>query len=129
MNLGVYLHPVSQQSRRRPSTARRAQLHRKTVIQLPSLAGAGITMFVGHLAVALSAKKLDRRLPLSAATAASFGIDLLWPLLVLAGIEAVEVDPGNTAFTGLSFEINGVYAAVAFALLAATDDRSRDELG
>jgi membrane-bound metal-dependent hydrolase YbcI (DUF457 family) len=61
-------------------------------------------MFVGHLAVALSAKKLDGRLPLSAATAASFGIDLLWPLLVLAGIEVVKVDPGNTAFTGLSFE-------------------------
>jgi len=61
-------------------------------------------MFVGHLAVALSAKKLDGRLPLSVATAASFGIDLLWPLLLLAGIETVRVDPGNTAFTPLSFE-------------------------
>jgi len=61
-------------------------------------------MFVGHLAVALSAKKLDGRLPLPVATAASFGIDLLWPLLLLAGIETVRVDPGNTAFTPLSFE-------------------------
>lgn len=61
-------------------------------------------MFVGHLAVAFSAKSLDSRLPLWVATAASFGIDLLWPLLILAGIEAVRVDPGNTAFTPLAFE-------------------------
>ena len=61
-------------------------------------------MFVGHLAVALSAKKLEPRVPLSAAVAASFGIDLLWPVLLLLGIEAVRVSPGDTAFTHLAFE-------------------------
>ena len=61
-------------------------------------------MFVGHLAVALSAKRVDQRLPLSLATAASFGIDLLWPVLLLAGIETVSVEPGNTAFTPLAFD-------------------------
>lgn len=35
---------------------------------------------------------------------ASFGLDLLWPVLLLAGFEVVRVDPGNTAFTPLAFE-------------------------
>jgi len=48
--------------------------------------------------------------------AAAFKIDV-------AGI------PVDVLFTGLFVEINGVYAAVAFTLLAAADDGSRDELG
>ena len=61
-------------------------------------------MFVGHLAVALAAKKVEPRVPLWGLVAASFGIDLLWPVLLLAGIEVVQVEPGNTAFTPLAFE-------------------------
>lgn len=61
-------------------------------------------MFVGHLAVALVAKKLEPRIPLAVLVAASFGLDLLWPLLLFAGIETVRVDPGNTAFTALDFQ-------------------------
>lgn len=61
-------------------------------------------MFVGHLAVAIGAKKVEPRVPLWGLVAASFGIDLLWPLLLFAGIEVVRVDPGNTAFTPLDFE-------------------------
>lgn len=30
-------------------------------------------------------------------------LDLIWPLLLLAGLERVEIDPGNTAFTALAF--------------------------
>jgi hypothetical protein len=29
--------------------------------------------------------------------------DLIWPVLVLGGVERVEIDPGNTAFTPLAF--------------------------
>ncbi len=61
-------------------------------------------MFVGHLAVALAAKKVEPQVPLWSLVAASFGVDLLWPLLLLAGIESVRVEPGNTAFTLLAFE-------------------------
>jgi membrane-bound metal-dependent hydrolase YbcI (DUF457 family) len=61
-------------------------------------------MFVGHLAVAVGAKKVEPRVPLWGLVAASFGIDLLWPLLLFAGIEVVRVDPGNTAFTPLDFD-------------------------
>ena len=61
-------------------------------------------MFVGHLAVSLSAKAVEPRAPLSALVAASFGLDLLWPMLVLIGVETVSIDPGNTVFTPLAFD-------------------------
>lgn len=61
-------------------------------------------MFVGHLAVSLSAKAVEPKAPLSALVAASFGLDLLWPVLVLVGLESVSIDPGNTAFTPLAFD-------------------------
>lgn len=61
-------------------------------------------MFVGHLAVALGAKRLEPRVPLGASVAAAFGLDLLWPILLLLGVEAVRVNPGNTAFTNLAFD-------------------------
>lgn len=61
-------------------------------------------MFAGHLAVALAAKVAEPKAPLGALVAASFGIDLLWPVLLLAGVESVSVEPGATAFTPLSFD-------------------------
>ena len=61
-------------------------------------------MFVGHLAVALGAKKVDPDVPLGAAVAAAFGLDLIWPVLLLLGLETVRVNPGDTAFTGLAFD-------------------------
>lgn len=61
-------------------------------------------MFVGHLAVALAAKRAEPRLPIGAAVAAAFGLDLIWPLLLLTGHEVVHVNPGDTAFTNLAFE-------------------------
>jgi hypothetical protein len=60
-------------------------------------------MFVGHLAVALGAKTVEPRVPLFVWVAATFFLDLLWPLFLLAGLERVVVDPGNTAFTSLDF--------------------------
>ena len=61
-------------------------------------------MFVGHLAVALAAKRLSPRAPLAALVAAAYGLDLLWPFLLLAGIERVRVDTAASAFTPLVFE-------------------------
>lgn len=61
-------------------------------------------MFVGHLAVALGAKKLEPAIPLGVAVAAAFGLDLIWPPLLLAGLEVVRVSPNETAFTHLAFE-------------------------
>jgi membrane-bound metal-dependent hydrolase YbcI (DUF457 family) len=60
-------------------------------------------VFIGHAALALAARPLAPRANLGIALAATYWLDLIWPALVLAGIERVEVDPGNTAFTPLDF--------------------------
>lgn len=61
-------------------------------------------MFVGHLAVALAAKPAVPGRSLGTLIAAAFALDLLWPFLLLAGVERVAVQPGVTAFTPLRFE-------------------------
>jgi hypothetical protein len=61
-------------------------------------------MFVGHLAAALVGKRIAPRAPLGTLVGAAFGLDLLWPVLLLAGVEQVRIDPGNTAFTPLAFD-------------------------
>lgn len=61
-------------------------------------------MFVGHFGVALAAKRAAPRVSLGTLVAAALLIDLVWPVLLLAGVERVRIDPGNTAFTPLDFE-------------------------
>jgi len=61
-------------------------------------------MFIGHLAVALGVKKAAPRMPLGLLVGGTFGLDLLWPIMLLAGVESVRIDPGNTAFTPLAFD-------------------------
>lgn len=61
-------------------------------------------MFAGHLGVALVAKRVEPQAPLWMLVAAALGLDLLWPILLLAGLESVSIEPGNTAFTPLSFD-------------------------
>ncbi len=60
-------------------------------------------MFIGHYALGLATKRLEPRLALWALLVAPQVLDLLWPIFVLAGIEHVEVAPGDTAFTPLRF--------------------------
>lgn len=61
-------------------------------------------MFLGHYAVAAAAKKAAPKTSLGTLVLATQLIDLVWPVLVLAGVERVRIDPGNTAFTPLDFE-------------------------
>lgn len=60
-------------------------------------------MFIGHVAVGLAAKKAAPRVSLGTFVLAAELPDLLWPLFLIAGIEHVRIDPGNTAFTPLEF--------------------------
>jgi hypothetical protein len=60
-------------------------------------------MFLGHYAVALGGKKLAPEASLGTLLAAGAFLDLVWPVLVLAGLERVEIAPGATAFTPLDF--------------------------
>ena len=60
-------------------------------------------MFIGHFAAGLAAKHVTPRPSLGTMFLASQFIDLLWPILLIAGLEHVEIDPGNTVVTPLNF--------------------------
>src|SRR6185295_4522307 len=60
-------------------------------------------MFVGHFAVAFAAKRAAPRASLATLTLAAEFLDVVWPVLVVAGVERVRVVPGITAFTPLDF--------------------------
>jgi hypothetical protein len=90
-------------------------------------------MFIGHFGVAFAAKRATPRTSLAVLVAATALLDLIWPVLVLTGVETVRVDPGNTAFTPLDFTsypwshsaATTVLWSALFgaAVLAATRDR------
>jgi hypothetical protein len=61
-------------------------------------------MFIGHFAMAYGAKRLAPRASLGTLFAAAQLPDLVWPVLVLAGVERVTIVPGDTAFTPLRFD-------------------------
>ncbi len=73
-------------------------------------------MFVGHFALAFGAKKYTPQVSLGVLFLACQLADLLWPNLVLLGLERFEVDPGNTAMTPLSF-VHYPYSHSLIALL------------
>src|SRR6266545_7880417 len=60
-------------------------------------------MFIGHNAVAFAAKRTAPRTSLGTLTAAAVVLDLIWPVLVIAGIERFEIRAGVTAFSPFDF--------------------------
>lgn len=94
-------------------------------------------MFVGHFAVSLAAKKTAPRLSLGTTFIACQLLDLIWPVLVLADVERVHVDPAATAFTPLAFDyypwshslgMSLIWSLLAFLLFKALK-RSHLEAG
>src|SRR5215510_8464977 len=61
-------------------------------------------MFVGHLAVALAAKRTAPSVNLGWLMAGVTALDLVWPIFLLVGLERVTIAPGATAFTPLIFD-------------------------
>jgi len=60
-------------------------------------------MFIGHFAVALSAKKPAPAIKLGTLFIAAQFLDLLWPVFLLFGLEHARIVPGDTAFTPFDF--------------------------
>jgi hypothetical protein len=60
-------------------------------------------MFLGHFGVGFGAKRAAPRTSLGTLFLSAQFIDLLWPTLLLAGVERVEIRPGTTAVTPLDF--------------------------
>ena len=73
-------------------------------------------MFVGHFALALGAKRFSPRVSLGVLFLACQLADLLWPNLVLLGVERLEIEPGNTVMTPLNF-LHYPYSHSLIALL------------
>lgn len=61
-------------------------------------------MFIGHFATAYAAKRLAPRASLGTLFAAAQLPDVLWPVLLLAGVEHATIAPGDTAFTPMRFD-------------------------
>jgi hypothetical protein len=61
-------------------------------------------MFIGHFAVALAAKRAAPAVSLGTLFLACQLADLLWPILVLTGVEHFAIAPGITAVTPLDFQ-------------------------
>jgi LexA-binding, inner membrane-associated putative hydrolase len=63
----------------------------------------------------MAAKRAAPRASLGTLVLAAQFLDLLWPVLLLAGVERVEIRPGDTAFTPLVF----THYPVSHSLVAA----------
>jgi len=74
-------------------------------------------MFIGHFAVGLAAKKFAPKSNLGLNFMACQLLDLIWPVLVLLGVETVHVEPGVTEFTPLNFSHYPYSHSLVMALL------------
>jgi hypothetical protein len=77
-------------------------------------------VFIGHFGIAFAAKRAAPSVSLGTLFLAAQLADLVWPTLVLLGLEKVEVAPGITAVTPLNFvSYPYSHSLVALALWAA----------
>ena len=84
-------------------------------------------MFIGHFAVGFASKRWAPRTSLATLLLAPLLADVLWPVLVLAGVEKVRIVPGFTAMNALALDdfpwshsllMDLVWAALLGALVA-----------
>jgi hypothetical protein len=79
-------------------------------------------MFIGHYGVALAAKRVAPRVSLGVLVAAAQLADLVWPVLLLLGVERIRLTPGDNPFLGITFEsypwTHSLLAAVVWGVLA-----------
>jgi hypothetical protein len=61
-------------------------------------------LFLGHFATAYAAKRFAPRTSLGTLFTAAQLPDVVWPVLVLTGVEQATIAPGDTAFTPLRFD-------------------------
>jgi membrane-bound metal-dependent hydrolase YbcI (DUF457 family) len=80
-------------------------------------------MFIGHFALGFGAKSVAPKVSLGSLLLAAQFIDLLWPTLLLLGVERVRIAPGATAVTPLLFESypisHSLFAVIAWAILVS----------
>ncbi len=79
-------------------------------------------MFIGHYAVGLAAKKAAPKVSLGTLVAAAIGLDLLWSLFLLLGLESFRISPGITRLVPIDFNdyplSHSLVMALCWAVLA-----------
>ena len=79
-------------------------------------------MFLGHFALGFAAKPLAPRVSLGWLFVAAQLCDVVWPVLVFAGVERVHIDPCSSDFTPLTFDhypwSHGLVCVAGWALAA-----------
>ena len=73
-------------------------------------------MFIGHYAIALAAKKAVPKVSLGTTLCAAEFLDLVWPVLLLFGVEHFHIAPGITKVTPLDFYDYPYSHSLVFAL-------------
>lgn len=90
-------------------------------------------MFLGHFGVGFGAKRAAPGVSLGTLFAACQLADLLWPTLVLFGLERFEIRPGITAVTPLDFVSSpyshSLVALSVWGILYARQTEARDRIG
>lgn len=76
----------------------------------------GKILFIGHFGMGFGSKAVARKVSLGTLLLAAQFIDLLWPTLLLLGVEQVQIVPGATTVTPLLF----VHYPVSHSLLTVT---------
>ncbi|MBY0471773.1 hypothetical protein K2X30_11455 [bacterium] len=80
-------------------------------------------MFIGHFGAALAAKKISPKLNLGVLFIACQLLDLIWPALVLVGVEKVAVNYSATVVTPLDFAhypySHSLVSALLYSAIAA----------
>jgi membrane-bound metal-dependent hydrolase YbcI (DUF457 family) len=78
-------------------------------------------MFIGHFGAGFAAKSIAPRISLGTLFIAAQFLDLLWPSLLLLGVERVRIDPAAAGIVPLVFEhypvSHSLAAVVGWALL------------
>jgi hypothetical protein len=90
-------------------------------------------MFIGHFGLGFAAKAAAPRVSLGTLFLAAQFVDLLWPTLLLAGVERVQIVPGTTVANPLLFEhypiSHSLLAVLGWAIaIGAAHFASRREL-
>lgn len=78
-------------------------------------------MFIGHFGAGFTGKKFSKTASLGTYFMAAQWIDLIWPILLLLGIEKAEIKPGVTSVTPLDFTYypftHSLFGVIAWAVL------------
>lgn len=78
-------------------------------------------MFIGHFGVGFAGKKIEKSVSLGTYFMAAQWIDLVWPILLLLGVEKAEIKPGVSVVTPLNFTYypfsHSLFGVIVWAVL------------